>query len=168
MPILQTLFILYIVTFLLMFIFIYRSNRQETGEENMGLIMVTMVSALLALAPTVLFAIILFALVGSANVVDTMFSLHVDITDIIFFSIGVLIYLFTIDSIIEAIVKYLVGKTSFDHAIILLTRVGAFYFIGLLIGLDQTSCIVIGGGVAIFILALELLFKLRENNRKEK
>lgn len=45
---------------------------------------------------------------------------------------------------IEAIVKYLVGKTSFDHAIILLTRVGAFYFIGLLIGLDQTNSIVVG------------------------
>ncbi|WHX24514.1 hypothetical protein QNH47_09910 [Virgibacillus halodenitrificans] len=69
---------------------------------------------------------------------------------------------------IEAIVKYLVGKTSFDHAIILLTRVGAFYFIGLLIGLDQTNSIVVGGGVALIILVLELLFKLRENNRKEK
>ncbi|AIF42871.1 hypothetical protein X953_06280 [Virgibacillus sp. SK37] len=163
----QTLFILYTVTFLLMFIFIYRSNKNETGEEHMGLVMVTVVSALLALAPTALFAIILFALVGSANVVDRVFSLHVNITDIIFFSIGVLVYLFTIDSIIEAIVKYLVGKNGFDHAIVLLTRVGAFYFIGLFIGLDQTSSFVIGGGVATIILVLELLFKLRKNKQKE-
>lgn len=165
MKIVITLFVAFIISFLLIFTFVYRGNKQEPEKEKDGLVMVTFVSVMLALLPTVLIGIILFILLGSANTFNMIFSLDISTNQLIVLAISLLIYLFTIDSIIEIIMKYILGKNIFFYSILLLIRIFAFYVIGRLIGLNETVSITVAAGVTFIILLIETLYILREKNK---
>lgn len=81
-------------------------------------------------------------------------------------AISFLIYLFVIDDLIEFIVKYIVGENIFYHVVILLIRTTIFYWIGAFTSLSQTVRATTAAGVAVIILIIESLYRLREKQKE--
>lgn len=157
--------VVFIISFLLIFTFIYKDNKKEPVEKRGNLFLVIVTAFLLALAPTVVFALFLFVILGSSSVVNMLFSLHISTKLLILLSVFLLIYLFTVDSIIEIILKHILGKNMFYMIILLLIRMLAFYAIGLAIGVKQPSSFKIAIGVSLIIFVLEILYGMNEKNK---
>ncbi|WP_416147608.1 hypothetical protein ACM26V_15375 [Salipaludibacillus sp. HK11] len=152
----------YGISFLPIAAFIYTQNKKESEKEKMGLFLLLFVAGLIALAPTAVIAVFLFALLGSANVLDTLFSLGFSRNQLITLTIFILVYLFTIDSVIEKLVEYITGKNKITFFLVLLSRIFAFHMIGLIIGVQQANSFIIAVGVALIIMLLEILYLYRE------
>lgn len=82
MKIVFTLVVIFIMAFLFVFSIVYRANKEEKVEERMNGIHITIVSFMIALLPTIVIAVILFALFGSANVVNELFSLKINLNKV--------------------------------------------------------------------------------------
>jgi len=165
MKIFISLLVVFIISFLLLFKLVYSGNKEEPEDEKLNIFLVFLVSFLLALLPTVAMGLVLFVILGSANTVNMVFSLHISLNQIIVLAIAFLVYLFTIDSIIEIMVKHIVGKNIFYFSAILLIRIGVFYMIGDLVGLTQTVSVTFSTGVALIILFMESLYDVREKHK---
>lgn len=157
---------IFIISFLLLFIFIYKGNKNESETEKISSFLVIVVAGLLALAPTAVITVILFVLLGSTTAINMMFTLEIDMKQLILLAVFLLIYLFSIDSIIESVIKYIVRVNIFFYIILLLIRILVIYIIGLALGLDQTTSFIIASGVSLIVLILEVLYHLNEKNKE--
>lgn len=167
MKVVVSLVVIFIISFLLLLKLVYSGNKQESGENKMGPILIVFVVTILALLPTAAMGLVLFALIGSTNTVNMIFSLNLSMKQLIILAVSFLVYLFTIDSIIEMVVKHILGKGMFYYSAVLLIRIGAFYVIGEVVDLNQKVSLTIAIGVAIIILLIELLYNLREKHKKQ-
>lgn len=159
-----TVVVIYVISFVLIFGFIFRDNKKESKEEKISFTLVVVVSILLALAPTIGLGVILFAILGSANLIDMVFSLDMDINQLVILAISLLVYLFTLDSIVEKVVEYLVGKKIMYQAVMILSRIFAFYWIGLIIGFSQSEVFITAVGIATLITIIEILYSIRKSD----
>ncbi|MGY0691863.1 hypothetical protein ACW2QC_03610 [Virgibacillus sp. FSP13] len=167
MKIIISLIVVFIISFLLLFLWIYSSEKEELKEKRANLFHVVATAFILALGPTVFIGLSLFVLLGSANTVTMIFSLHISTNQLIILAISFFVYLFTIDSVIERIVKYILGRNKFNYVVLLLIRIIGFYLIGKISGLNQTVSITIAVGVAFITLLIEVFFHLREKNKQK-
>jgi len=168
MKIFISLLVVFIISLLLLFKLVYSGNKEESQDEKLNFFLVVLVSFLLALLPTAAIGIILFVILGSANTVNMLFSLHISLNQLVVLAISFLVYLFTIDSIVEIVVKHIVGKGIFYYTVILLIRIGVFYIIGNWVGLIHTVNVTFSTGVALIILLIEALYNLREKHKSEE
>lgn len=168
MKIFISLLVVFIISFLLLFKLVYNGNKEELEEEKLNFVLVILVSILLALFPTAAIGLILFVVLGSANTVNMVFSLNISLNQLIVLAISFLVYLFTVDSIVEIAVKHILGKNIFYYSVILLIRIGVFYMIGELVGLTQTVSVTFSTGMAFIILLIEILYNLREKHKNEE
>ena len=168
MKIFISLLVVFIISLLLLFKLVYSGNKEESQDEKLNFFLVVLVSFLLALLPTAAIGIILFVILGSANTVNMLFSLHISLNQLVVLAISFLVYLFTIDSIVEIVVKHIVGKGIFYYTVILLIRIGVFYIIGNWVGLIHTVNVTFSTGVALIILLIEVLYNLREKHKSEE
>lgn len=99
---------IWILATLSIYLFIRRSERGDPERKGPGIIAVT--SALLGLPVALVLGGILFALAGSVQVVDWLFDLGLSPRRLGMFTIAVLGYLFTVDSLIELFLKSVMGK----------------------------------------------------------
>ena len=162
MKIFISLLVVFIISFLLLFKLVYNGNKEESEEEKLNFVLVILVSILLALLPTAAIGLILFVVLGSANTVNMVFSLNISLNQLIVLAISFLVYLFTVDSIVEIAVKHILGKNIFYYSVILLIRIGVFYMIGELVDLTQTVSVTFSTGMAFIILLIEILYNLRK------
>ncbi|WP_062052609.1 hypothetical protein [Bacillus sp. JCM 19034] len=167
MEIFLTLIVVFIISFLLIFKFVYSGNKKETEEEKMNFFMVIFVSVALSLIITATIGLVIFALLGSTSIVNRIFSLNISKNQLAVITISFFVYLFTLDSFIEITVKYIIGKNIFYVIVLLFIRIGIFYLIGKIISLNQTISITIAIGVALIILLIETLYYLRERNKEK-
>ena len=168
MKIFISLLVVFIISLLLLFKLVYSGNKEESQDEKLNFFLVVLVSFLLALLPTAAIGIILFVILGSANTVNMLFSLHISLNQLVVLAISFLVYLFTIDSIVEIVVKHIVGKNIFYYSVILFTRIGIFYIIGNLVGLIHRVNVTFSTGVALIILLIKVLYNLREKHKSEE
>lgn len=166
MKIIIPLIVVFIILFLLIFKWIYSDNKNELEEKKANLFHVIGTAFVLALAPTVAIALVLLALFGSTTIVNTLFSLHITTNQLMLLSISLFIYLYSIDSIIAVAVEHTIGKNIFHPIALLLIRILAFYMIGLVFGLNQTSSFIIAAGVAFIIFFIEVFEVLHQTNEK--
>lgn len=166
MKIVIALVVVFTISFMLLFKLVYSGNKQEPEDEKINLFLVIFVAFLLALFPTVAIALVLFVLLGSTSAVNMAFSLNISTNQLIMFAIALLVYLFSIDSIIELIVKHILGKNILYYAALLLIRIGAVHTIGTFMGLNQTISITIATGVAFIIFLIEILNHLKEKGKE--
>src|SRR5699024_10544738 len=152
MKIFISLLVVFIISFLLLFKLVYNGNKEESEEEKLNFVLVILVSILLALFPTAAFGLILFVVLVSATIVIMVFFLNISLNQLIVLAISFLVYLFTVDSIVEIAVKHILGKNIFYYSVILLIRIGVFYMIGELVGLTQTVSVTFSTGMAFIIL----------------
>ncbi len=157
------LLVAFTISFLLIFKMAYNDNKTQPDKNKLHVFGVLFVVFLLALIPTAVIAVFIFILLGSTNAVNLLFTLEISGRKMIVFAISLFMYYFTIDSVIEIIVKYIVGKNNaFYFGILLLIRLGALYIIGTIIGLPQTSSFVIATGLTVIILTIEVLYYLHK------
>ncbi|MFD1362821.1 MULTISPECIES: hypothetical protein [Lentibacillus] len=156
--------ILFVILFLFLSIWIYKGTKKEREETKANLFHVIGTAFILAMAPTVAITLVLLALFGSTNVANTVFSLNISTSQLIFLTISLFLYLYTIDSFICVLVEHIMGNNIFNHIALLLIRILAFYGIGLIFGLSQTSNFLIAIVVACIVFFIEYL---QENNKAE-
>lgn len=165
MKIILSLVVVFIITFFFIFSIVYRGNKTEAQEERMNGLLVTFVSFVLAILPTTVVAIFLFALLGSVNIVNELFSLEVDLNQLIILSIAFLFYLFTVDHIVEMIVKNVIGKNLFYYIVTLLSRVIIFVIISAIIGLNDKVSVTLALGVAFIVFCFDFVYDRKEKMR---
>ena len=107
MKIVIALIVVFIISFLLLCKFIYRENKQEPEEEQGGLFMVVFVSIFFSLIITGTIGLFIFALLGSTNLVNIIFSLNMNTNQLMIVAISFSIYLFILDDMIGFIVEYI-------------------------------------------------------------
>jgi hypothetical protein len=157
---------IWIIATLSIFAFIRRSERQEPGGTGKGAGIIAITSVLLALPVAAMMGGILFALAGSVQVVGWLFDLEMSPGKVGIFVIAVLVYLFTIDSLIELFLKSVMGKSVTGKLVLLFTRVLAFYGIGLLVGAQDQTALPVASGLAVMLLVMETLFQLLKKSGK--
>lgn len=158
---------IFILSFLLFFVWIFIAERKEESSEKKNVFIISLVSFCLALIVTLAFGASIFLLLGSIKMTNTLFDLDLTIKQVGFIFIGYLIFLFTIDNVIELVVKVIVGKNVANPILLLLIRIFALHMIGLFIGIHQTSSFLVATVVALFIFLIEIYVFLREQEKGE-
>ena len=159
MKIAITLIIVFIISFLLIYKFMYSENKQEPKEEQDGFFMVVFVSGFFSLIITGTIGFSIFALLGTTNIVNLIFSLNMNTNQIIALTISffIFIYLFILDDIIGFILEYIFGKNIIYSTGLTFIRIAIFHLIGYFVGLSYTVSFTIATGVSFITLLLEVL-----------
>lgn len=165
MGIIISLAVVFFISFMLIFKLVYSGNKDEPENEKLSFFGVIFVVFSLALLPTGAVAVVLFVLVGSTNAINILFSLQISTNQVIFLAIAIFIYLFSIDFIVEIVMKYIVGQRLVYFFVIMLIRILAFYAIGLFIGVNQNNSLIIAVGVSIIIFLFEVLYFLKTKQK---
>ena len=147
----------FIVLFLLVFQMICKGEKEEIKENKMKIFSAFGAAIILALAPTVVLGFILFLLFGSTSFLNEMFSLHISKSQLAFIAIAFLIYFFTIDSIIEFIISYILGKHMFNLFLLLFLRILFLYPICLFFHLEQFSSLIIAFVISLITFLIEIV-----------
>lgn len=150
---------IFILLFLLLFWFFHYENKKEKNKDS--LLTLVVVAILFSVIITFVFAFFLFLIMGSTNFIDKIFSLNIDTNQLIVIGISFLIYLLTIDNVFEKVFEYLLGENINAILSLALSRVAAFYIIGIIIQLNEAVIITISIGVSLILLAMEVLYFLK-------
>lgn len=157
MKIIILLIAIFMVLFLLVFKMIYSGEKKEIKAKKKNIFSAIGAAFILALAPTVAIGFILFVLFGSVTFINTTFSFNISTSQLSLLVIAFFIYLYTIDNIIEFAINYILGKHMVNLVIVLLVRILAFYTIGLILNLNQTSNFIIALVVSSTIFLIEIV-----------
>lgn len=149
----------FIVSFVLLSIWIRKSNRKDETEERMSVVLIMGVAGVFALLLTGVAAFFWFLFLGSTNVINTLFSLEISKKDLLLMSVVYLVFIFTLDNIFQVLVKLLTSQKYMFYFLMLWIRMVAFYLIGDFFSLTHYTNIVISGGVALIWSLLELLYE---------
>ncbi|AUJ25024.1 hypothetical protein [Virgibacillus dokdonensis] len=158
---------IFILSFLLFSVWIFIAERKDVSSEKKNVFIISFVSFCLALIVTLVFGAGIFILLGSIKMTNTFFNLDLTIKQVGFIFIGYLLFLFTIDNVIELVVKAIVGKNLANPLLLLLIRIFTLHIIGLFIGIHQTSSFLIATVVALFIFLIEIYVILCEQDKNE-
>ncbi|WP_449536455.1 hypothetical protein [Ferdinandcohnia sp. Marseille-Q9671] len=153
--------VVFILAFLVLFWFVQHENKKEGNKD--GFLSLLVVAILFSVIVTVVFAFFLFLIMGSTSVIDTIFSLHIETNQLIVIGISFLIYWMTIDNIFEKFFEYLWGENIYGILSLSLSRVAAFYLIGILLKLNEVINMTISIGVSLILLLIDVLYHFKNN-----
>ncbi|MEX3745552.1 hypothetical protein [Lysinibacillus xylanilyticus] len=156
MKILIFLSVIFILSFLLLFWFVRHENEKEENKDS--ILALTVIAILFSVIITFVFAFILFLIMGSTSVIDTIFSLNINTNQLIVIGISFLIYWLTIDNIFEKFFEYLFGENINATLSLALSRVASFYIIGIIIKLNEGINMTISIGVSLIFLTIDVLY----------
>lgn len=88
-------------------------------------------------------------LLGTLNVANVMFSIDVSASKLIVLTVCYFIYLFTIESVPETIINFLISIKLFQQILLALVRILVFGMIAALVGLNYEQSLLIATGSAI-------------------
>ncbi|MFD2706743.1 hypothetical protein [Salibacterium lacus] len=160
MPMLTLLIVVFVLFFLFATIVIVSSKEEKHRKPK--IVSTLAIACVLAIFPTAVLALFLFAMLGSSVFVQQLFSLDVSFQQILTITVCLFIYWYTVDSIIEKIVQHVMGPAMLHRVVVLLTRIFAFYTIGAITGINQTSSLLIAAAVSLLLLLIELIFADKE------
>lgn len=153
--------VIFILSFLLLFWFIHHENKKEGNKDR--LLTLVVVAILFSVIIAIVFALFLFFIMGSTNVIDAIFSLNINTNQLIVVGISFLIYWITIDNIFEKFFEYLLGENIHAILSLALSRIASFYIIGIIIKLDEVINMTISIGVSLIFLATDVLYFFKNN-----
>lgn len=147
---------MFAIIFFILFFLMKRIEQKESSQETVKLFPLIGGSFLLSFVITAALSFILFGLLGSASVLNLLFSLKISNNQILLLVIFLFVYLFTLDELIEWSVKAIVSKNLVHTFVMFLTRIFCFYLIGAVLQMKQTANIIISVGIALMIFMYEL------------
>ncbi|NBJ67878.1 MULTISPECIES: hypothetical protein [Clostridia] len=160
-----------VIIFVLLFSVLYGwmliSEKKENKLKKGGILGLTIAAFFLALLITLVLGLGLFTLFGSIKITNTLFGLELNMKQIGVVFIAYLIFLLTVDNVIDFLVKHIIGENLFYPIFLLLIRTFTLHMIGLIIGIQQTSSFIIAGVVAFIIFLIEIYAILRQGAKEE-
>lgn len=153
------LMIIFILCFSLLFWFIQQQNKKEANEDRFLIVLV--ISILFSVMITAVFAFSLFVIIGSANVINRIFSFNITANQLVVIGISYLVYLLTLDNIFEKLFEYVFGESLYAILSLFLSRIAAFYVIGAIIGIESVINPILSAGVSFILLVIEALYYLK-------
>jgi hypothetical protein len=158
--------VIFLISFILLFVFFHKENKLESEEEKSSFIMMIVMAILFSLIITIASGLFFLAVIGSTSIVNTVFSLDISLNQLVILSLAFLAYIFILDDIVEFIFEFLVRKKIIVLMILALVRIIAFYWIGLLNGLNQNVSFTLAIGVTLIIFVIESLNNMREKSKQ--
>lgn len=159
--------IIFVLLFLVLFGWMLISEKKENKLTRGGIFGLTIAAFFLALLITLVLGLGLFTLFGSIKMTNTLFDLELNMKQIGVVFIAYLIFLLTVDNVIDFLVKHIIGENLFYPIFLLLIRTFTLHMIGLIIGIQQTSSFIIAGVVAFIIFLIEIYAILRQGAKEE-
>jgi len=156
--------VIFILSFAVLFVFFHHTNKKETKKDNILGLMFTAV--LFSFLITMIMGLFLLIVIGSTSAVGMVFSLNISTDQLIIIGIAFLIYLLTMDNVIEMILEFFFGKNLLKTTALALTRIGFFYVIGILINVRQEINLTISIGVSVILWLLEVLYVVKKDKEK--
>ncbi|MFJ5770063.1 hypothetical protein [Psychrobacillus sp. NPDC093180] len=148
--------VIFILLFGFLFWFVHHENKKENEKDN--LLTLVIIAILFSMILTAIIAFFLFLIIGSANVMNTLFSLNLNSSQLILIGISYLIYWMTADNIIEKFFEYLWGENIYAILSLAVARIATFYIIGIILNLDIAINMTISIGISVILLGIDLLF----------
>lgn len=164
MVVIITLSLIFILSFIFLFWFIYKSEKAE-GNKDFNLFLVFITAVLLAIVVTISFGLILLVIIGAINVVEYAFSIPIETNKVLLLSVILFIYLFTVDGFFEGLCKELLEKNMRYILLMVLIRFTFIYAFTYLVGINQRHSLFISFGLAIIIMIFEVLYQFRKENK---
>src|SRR5690625_3737904 len=87
--------VIFIISFVSLFMWIRKANREDPKDERMNILLTIFVAGVLALLLTGVAVFFWFMFLGSANVVNSLFSLQLSKKELILMSTVYLAFIFT-------------------------------------------------------------------------
>ena len=140
---------------LLFWAFRYINKKEENKDSTLALIVI---ASLFSGIVTLVFGFFLFLIIGSASVINNIFSLNIDRNQLMVIGISFIIYSFTIENIFEKLIEYFFGETIYAIFSLALLRVASFYVIGILLKLNEDTNMIISIGVSLIFLVIDVLY----------
>ena len=150
--------------FIFIFPMVFKGERKEKPDDKASIWLVSFVSFLLALLITAIFGGLALVLLGTLNVANVMFSIDVSASKLIVLTVCYFIYLFTIESVPETIINFLISIKLFQQILLALVRILVFGMIAALVGLNYEQSLLIATGSAIVLLIIELLYDFKQKS----
>ena len=164
MELIVFLIFIFIISISLIFPMLFKSDRKEKPDDKASIWLVSFVSFLLALLITAIFGGLALVLLGTLNVANVMFSIDVSASKLIVLTVCYFIYLFTIESVPETIINFLISIKLFQQILLALVRILVFGMIAALVGLNYEQSLLIATGSAIVLLIIELLYDFKQKS----
>ena len=155
MGILLFLLVFFVFFFLLLFWFFQHENKKE--EKKSSFLVLLKMSIFFSLILTLVVAFFLFLIIGSTSVIDRVFSLDITNKQLVVIGITYFLYCFTLDNFFEFLFEYIFGKNMYALGSLTLSRIAAFYIIGILIDLNNDINTVISIGLSLIFLVVNLI-----------
>lgn len=156
--------VIFILTLMVLSTFFYHTKKKQTKKDNILVLMITAV--LFSLLITMVIALLLLIVIGSASAVDIVFSLNISRDQLVIIGIAFLIYLLTLDHLIEKILEFFYGKNLLQTTALAFTRIAIFYVIGILIHISQEMIWTISIGVSVILWLLDVLYDAHKGKEK--
>lgn len=164
MELIVFLIFIFIISISLIFPMVFKGERKEKPDDKASIWLVSFVSFLLALLITAIFGGLALVLLGTLNVANVMFSIDVWASKLIVLTVCYFIYLFTIESVPETIINFLISIKLFQQILLALVRILVFGMIAALVGLNYEQSLLIATGSAIVLLIIELLYDFKQKS----
>lgn len=158
------LIFIFIISISLIFPMVFKGEQKEKPDDKASIWLVSFVSFLLALLITAIFGGLALVLLGTLNVANVMFSIDVSASKLIVLTVCYFIYLFTIESVPETIINFLISIKLFQQILLALVRILVFGMIAALVGLNYEQSLLIATGSAIVLLIIELLYDFKQKS----
>ncbi|MBU8565386.1 hypothetical protein KM914_02850 [Virgibacillus pantothenticus] len=159
--------IIFVLLFSVLFGWMLISEKKEDKLNRSSILGLTIAAFFLALLITLVLGLGLFTLFGSIKMTNTLFDLELNMKQVGFVFIAYLIFLSTVDNVIDFLVKHIIGENLFYLIFLLLIRTFILHMIGLIIGIQQTSSFIIAGVVSFIIFLIEIYAILRKGAKEE-
>ncbi|API92611.1 MULTISPECIES: hypothetical protein [Virgibacillus] len=159
--------IIFVLLFSVLFGWMLISEKKEDKLNRSSILGLTIAAFFLALLITLVLGLGLFTLFGSIKMTNTLFDLELNMKQVGFVFIAYLIFLSTVDNVIDFLVKHIIGENLFYPIFLSLIRTFILHMIGLIIGIQQTSSFIIAGVVSFIIFLIETYAILRKGAKEE-
>lgn len=154
---------LFVLLFSLWFAFAYHENKKEKNKDSLWMLIV--VAILLAIIVMILLVFFLFVVIGSVSTVDLIFSLNIHTEQLFIIGVAFLIYFITIDFVLEVVFEGIFGKNMYQLTALALTRVAAFYYIGIFIHSNRNIIFTVAVGISVIFTLLDALYLLYKREK---
>ena len=158
----------WIVCIVPIYAFIRYTNKRETDEERMSAGMTIAVSVLIALFPAGVLAAMLLAVMGSVHTLGLLFDIDLSGGGILLLAVAIFVYLFTLDSVVAAVLGAVAGDGVVQTLLLLAVRSLAVFSICRLFEVGERGSLILGVGVAAIIWAFEWLIETKEKREAVK
>ena len=159
--------IIYMICFILIFLFIYKSEKAEE-EEKVTFLTHVLASALLALIPAALIMGIVLLAAGSVRTVSFLLKMDITLRQVLIISVGFTVYSFSLDFLFSALGKYIFGPTIIRAAFTALFRFMFLYIIGLFAELNANDNLTVASVLTLLFLLLDVYFTDDKPSQKDK